>query len=742
LPACAGSWTLETGLFLMRWQRIARWALAVFVLAFAAMVVVALRRPARPVVKSQTPRVDQKTIVEVGPLTHTRTNPDGSIAFVLEGKRQLVYPDGRNVLFEAELTVPEKNGRTLKVKGGEMEVITPPTGDTQFQTVNITKGARLTSSDGLDVTSDRAAYDQRTAIVTIPGDVQFTRGRLSGSGLGATYDKGRNVLWLLDRASLTVKPDEKGAGAASATAKSIGMARNEHYVRLTENAHVVGEGRTLDANEIVLQLLPDDSTLHGVTLRGNSRITGGGGAAGAEGMSARDIDLTYAPDGRTLQQARLVENAVAQISAGGAPRKVSAATIDLTMGPDGSTVTALNASPNVTLDLPASPDAPARRITSASLAAGGPNGLQTATFAGGVVYREMKSGRRGAPPPTERTATSGRLIVQTQPGLGSLQQADFHGNVHIVDGDTIADAQRAVHQVAQDSFDLSLSPGDPGPPPSMTDGKVLVNARTINFTIGSKKLLAETDVRSSVRPSRPESSKAGAAGQGRGRGTAADTTKMPSLLKQDQAVSVTARKMEYDGARGLATYTGDAKLWQDQTQVQGDVIVVDDQSGNLTAIGHVRSVMFLDEPDEKTKTKAAVQTIATGDKLVYEDATRIATYTTGPTAQAHLVGTEGDVTAEKIQLFLKEGANELDRAEADSKVTVKEGIRTATGQHLIYTPADETYVMTGSPVEVEERKPAECRISSANTLTFRKAADAMTMSAKDAPVKFRQCPPK
>src|SRR3954469_14301648 len=175
----------------MRWQRIARWALAVFVLAFAAIVVVSLRRPARPVVKSQTPRVDQKTIVEVGPLTHTRTNPDGSIAFVLEGKRQLVYPDGRNVLFEAELTVPEKNGRTLNGKGGEMEVITPPTGDTQFQTVNITKGARLTSSDGLDVTSDRAAYDQRTAIVTIPGDVQFTRGRLSGSGLGATYDRGR-----------------------------------------------------------------------------------------------------------------------------------------------------------------------------------------------------------------------------------------------------------------------------------------------------------------------------------------------------------------------------------------------------------------------------------------------------------------------------------------------------------------------------------------------------------------------
>ena len=73
---------------------------------------------------------------------------------------------------------------------------------------------------------------------------------MTGTGLGATYDQGRNVMWLLDQAKLDVKPDEKGAGAVEATAKGIGMARNEHYIRLVENAHIVGEGRTLDANEM------------------------------------------------------------------------------------------------------------------------------------------------------------------------------------------------------------------------------------------------------------------------------------------------------------------------------------------------------------------------------------------------------------------------------------------------------------------------------------------------------------
>ena len=72
--------------------------------------------------------------------------------------------------------------------------------------------------------------------------------------------------------------------------------------------------------------MPDDSKLQSMALRGNSRITGAAGASGGEGMSARDIDLTYAPDGRTLQTAKLVENAVAQIRGGGGARQVSAAT--------------------------------------------------------------------------------------------------------------------------------------------------------------------------------------------------------------------------------------------------------------------------------------------------------------------------------------------------------------------------------------------------------------------------------
>ena len=90
----------------MRWQRIARLAIAVFVLVFAAIVVFKLRRPAKPAVTSQTPRVDQKTVAELGALTHTVTDDKGNIQYIINAARALTYPDGRQLLDKAEITLP------------------------------------------------------------------------------------------------------------------------------------------------------------------------------------------------------------------------------------------------------------------------------------------------------------------------------------------------------------------------------------------------------------------------------------------------------------------------------------------------------------------------------------------------------------------------------------------------------------------------------------------------------------
>jgi hypothetical protein len=137
--------------------------------------------------------------------------------------------------------------------------------------------------------------------------------------------------------------------------------------------------------------------------------------------------------------------------------------------------------------------------------------------------------------------------------------------------------------------------------------------------------------------------------------------------------------------------------------------------------------MFFDDVDPKTKARKPARTEGTSDRLVYEDAKRLATYTTGPTAKANIVGPQGDVTADTIQLFLKPKENELERAEADGTVTVTEGQRTARGDHLTYTASDETYVMTGNPLEVDRFAPGECTRTMGVTLRFRRGDDNLTV---------------
>ena len=58
-----------------------------------------------------------------------------------------------------------------------------------------------------------------------------------------------------------------------------------------------------------------------------------------------------------------------------------------------------------------------------------------------------RAGRRPPRSPAlERHATSSRLIVDTKPGLGPVERADFRGNAHFVDGELTADAPRAALQ--------------------------------------------------------------------------------------------------------------------------------------------------------------------------------------------------------------------------------------------------------------------------------------------------------
>jgi lipopolysaccharide export system protein LptA len=743
------------------WQKRLRLAIALLVVVFAGMVVVSLRHGHKRRATSATVlRSDPKATIENrGGGVYERSS-EGKTTFSLKFDRSLTYSDGQTKLWGVRLLLPDKAGRRVTITSAEATVLNPP--DKEFARAEFFRSVKLETSDGVIITSAQATYDQQEGIARVPGPVKFSKGRMSGSGTGATYDRNREVLWILDAADVTVAADQQGGGALHVRSKAAGLARLEHYMKFLGGARLEGEQRVSVADEATARLTSDNEQVTLLELRGNSRVTGTG--SGPQSMDARDIDLRVGTDGRTLQGATLVENASVQLpgESSSSGHRIAGKTIEIALGPDGATVTSLTAKDKVEVLLPAEGDTPARRIRSTSLVATGDPGIgiQNATFAGPVEYRETRAARKGIDP-IDRTAKSIRLDVQTKPGFGDLERAEFHGNVHFTEGTTTtADAPLAVYSIKDDRLDLSPSAtGDPGIGPHVSDGHINVDARTIQMVLGTQKMSAETKVRSLMQPqnrnapqpaapgeklpqvaavpsatppARDTSKRPGAAATGQPAAKTGDdsTVKMPSMLKQDEPVTVTANRLEYDGATSLATYTGNARLWQEETEVRADTIVLDDKSGNLRAKASVRTMMSLkpQETGEKDqKPKPAVQpqpTITVADALLYEDDKRRATYTT----KAHMSGPDGEVTGDKIELYLTESGGELERAEAYGNVTSRQETRRAYGTHLTYLAAKDEYTMVGTPVDVYDDTAPDCKLTKGTTLTFHKAVDTITAS--------------
>lgn len=682
-----------------------------FVVVFAAVVVVSLRRGH----STQTPlpgvqKRDDKAQSQGGE-GEIKNSEKGKVTFSLKFGNQLTYEDGRSKLGGGVTVVlPDKNGRAITIVSQDAEVSKPPD-KAEVGNATFTGGVKLTTSDGVTITSATATYSDAEQMARIPGPMKFQKGRMSGSGIGATYDQTRNVLWLLDSAKVDVVPDKTGAGAAHVTSKTAGMARTEHYMKFQGQAHLQGQGHDAWGDEVTAFLTDDDERMTRMELRGNSRITSRPGQGGPEDMRARDIDLTYADDGRTLQSARLVEKALLQLPGekGKQGRRISASNIDVAMAPDGATVTNLAATENVQVDLPAEGETPARRIRSTTLLATGAaeGGIQSATFSGDVEFRESRAAR-GKVTALDRTARSARMDVKTKPGFGDIEQANFHTNVHFTDGTTTtADSPTAVYQIAQDRLDLSPEEGDTGRGPQLSDGRISVEARTIQMTLSTRVMKADTSVRSVMLAQKKQD---GAA------------VKVPAIMKQDQPVNVRSNRLNYDGGNSLATYEGNSRLWQDDTEIRGDKIVLDDKTGNLHATTKVITTMVLTQAADRTAPKAAPPpkrepTNTTADELLYEDGKHRATYT----GSAHMSGPDGDVTADKLDLYLGEQGGELERAEADGNVVSRQEQRRAYGTHLTYTAKTEEYRMVGAPVKVYKDTAPDCSVTEGAVATFTSA---------------------
>jgi LPS export ABC transporter protein LptC len=740
----------------MRWQRWVRIVMVALAAATLVGIFISVRKPGRKNADLPVQRADPQATIETktGRVSQaTGLKVPGFIDF----DRMLTYPDGTMKFSRMKLTT-NRSGREFHMSADEAVV-------GKDQSHMEAKGhVVLENNEGLHMVTDEASYSTGEEVVRAPHKVDFTKGNMSGSGIGMTYDKKRDVLWLLDHAVINVAPDKKTDDpGAKIVAGAFGYARRDRYMRFERTMNVVRGDRTISADTAMAYLTDDDKAIKSLELRGNSRIAmAHPPEGGLQAMGSRDMNINFADDGETIQHALLAGGSAIQMAGpqGKAGRRISGEVVDLTLGED-SAVTGLLARQHVQLTIPPDGTNPERTIQSEEMTGKGEpgKGLTGATFRHRVEFREARQ-------PNPRLAHASTLTVLLTPD-GGLDDARFAGGTHFQDGATTASGADARYLVTKGHLELS---GKIGPlPPQVQDERITVVATNIDLTFDGPKMLATGDVQSVMKPSKAGTGAAGAAGASGAAGAGAagagakgavakgaagapgaksgatagqkpaaagaangkapspapgkPAPKTPGMLKDDQPAYVTAAALNYDGDADKAIYTGSSRLWQGDTAVSAETITIDEKTGDLFASRNVRSTQVMQQTDEQSKEQKKVPTIATADDMHYEDALHRNTYTTN----AHMIGQTGDLRASKIELYLAEEGGALERAEAYEHVDLKTDVRTATGDRLTYFASDDRYFMRGQPVTVIEN----CKQSVGKSCTFWRTTDRILMDGEE-----------
>jgi lipopolysaccharide export system protein LptA len=323
-------------------------------------------------------------------------------------------------------------------------------------------------------------------------------------------------------------------------------------------------------------------------------------------------------------------------------------------------------------------------------------------FEENVVFAESAAKDRGA-----RTARSRTLDLRINPGSGALDDARFAGGVRFEDSGLVAQSGEATYRQGGTGLDLRGKSGSADP--FVNDETIRVDAESIDLTLAPRRMVAKGKVRSVLQPSK---SRAGG------------PSKRPGLLGDTEPVNVIAGELTYDEDARRGVYAGQSRLWQGDTVIQAERIVLDESGGNLSAEGGVTTTLALTSDAEPKQTGGRpATTILRGGTFTYRDETRKAIYDT----KAQMNGEQGDLRADHIELSLAAAENALDRLDARGSVDVTLDKRRATGATLVYRPANERYEISGAPGRFID----ECNESAGKTLTFFKSSDRVIIDGNE-----------
>jgi lipopolysaccharide export system protein LptA len=333
----------------------------------------------------------------------------------------------------------------------------------------------------------------------------------------------------------------------------------------------------------------------------------------------------------------------------------------------------------------------------------------------------------------DRVSTSDSVVALFLPqgGIDSITQ---RGNVAYSDGQTPDKRMQAWADSGRytPADQILVLTGKP----RVANGGMQTTANTIRINRSTSESVADGDVRTSYSELKEQPDGA--------------------LLASSSPIHVTARSMTAHGSAGVALYQGNARLWQDANVIEAPSIEFERDRRFVTAQGTVtrpvQTVLAQTEkdgpqkspdPGKARKTSAARAqngpVAITALKLTYADSERKVHYEGGvvakgsdfsassKTADAYLVPRSQTSTNQSAT-----GPGQLDHMVAEGNVRVQQPNRRAEGDKLVYTAADDKFVLTGGPPSIFDAEQG--KITGVSLTFFRRDDRVLVEGEASTPV--------
>src|SRR5712691_4619682 len=167
--------------------------------------------------------------------------------------------------------------------------------------------------------------------------------------------------------------------------------------------------------------------------------------------------------------------------------------------------------------------------------------------------------------------------------------------------------------------------------------------------------------------------------------------------KVKSPVYILGDRAEVNHDSGVATYSGNSRMWQDDNFVRGDTITLFREEKRMEARGHVQSALYQTQQKNGNST-AVVPVFATAEFMRYSDLDRLLHYETNVDIKQ---GTDR-MTSEVSDVYLQKDGNEVERTIAQRNVVLTQPNKRGTGDWCQYTTADEIAILKGNPAHVED----------------------------------------